>query len=198
MMPAQYREKMKALMRPGDTRVLDLDPSNVELLRSLGVRYFLTAESGKFFQALAADSRFRLLEPSRSYFQVFELRDPHPPYRWQAESHSAPASLERIVWQPERRMFRVKSSAAGRLVLVEQFYPGWRAEIDGHPVEIERWDDVFQAVRVAAGEHQITFEYHARTVWIGALVTALSLAALCVGVLRSALPARYTQRSRSA
>ncbi|MCX6636259.1 MAG: YfhO family protein [Acidobacteria bacterium] len=190
MLPTQYSEKMKASLRPSDPRLLDLDPSNDALLRSLGVRYFITSELGLFYQALRANAQFRLLEPSDSFHQVFEIRDPKPVWRWEPEGRSDPASVERILWEPARREFRVESAAGGRFILVEQHYPGWRATIDSRPAAIERCEGAFQAIRVPAGQHRIVFEYKSRALLVGALITALSLAALCTVILRSTPRAR--------
>jgi hypothetical protein len=178
MIPAQYQEKVKALMAPNEVRLLTLDPSNVDLLRSFGVRFVITAEDGRLYPVLRANPRYSLLEPSGSYFKAFELRDPLPAYRWQAEPQSGPASVERTLWTPERREFKVRSSTGGRFVLVEQFFPGWRATMDGKPVEIERFEDVFQAIHMPGGEHRILFEYRPRALLAGAFITLLSLAGL--------------------
>jgi hypothetical protein len=190
MMPAQYSELMKTLLRPGDLRLIDLDPSNDALFRSLGVRYFITSENGLFYQALRANAKFRLLEPSNSFHQVFEIRDPQPAWRWEPAGRSDQASAERIQWEPARRGFQVESAAGGRFILVEQHLPGWRATVDSQPAAIERWEGAFQAIRVPAGTHRIVFEYKPRALLAGALITALSLAAFCAVVLRSTPRAR--------
>lgn len=183
MMPAAYREKLKAWSQENDPRVLTLDPANGELLRSLGVRYFITAEAGRYYGALRSSPDYTLLEPSRGYFKVFELKNARPAYRWLAGDA---ASAEPLAWTPERREFRVRSAAGGRVVLVEQFFPGWRARIDGRPAPVERFDDVFQAVGVPAGEHRVEFEYRSRTLGWGSLVSALCLAG--VGVFTARKP----------
>jgi len=63
---------------------------------------------------------------------------------------------------------------------VEQFYPGWRAMVDGHPVEIERWDGTFQAILLTAGEHRVRFEFRPMSLQLGAAVSILALAGLLV------------------
>jgi hypothetical protein len=185
MISTRYREKVKTLMEPHELRLLALDPSNVDLLRSFGVRFVFTSEGGRLYPALRSNPHYSLLEPSASYFKVFELRDPQPAYRWE-QTHVSAASIERIVWTPERREFLVKSSTSGRFILVEQFFPGWSATLDGRPVEIERAEDVFQAVQMPAGEHRIRFEYRPRAVLVGAAVSLLSLAGLCAAARRRA------------
>jgi uncharacterized membrane protein YfhO len=37
--------------------------------------------------------------------------------------------------------------------------PGWSAAVDGRPIRLREYDDVFQAVTVARGTHLVTFGY---------------------------------------
>ncbi len=181
MMPARYQEKLKVWTKSGDPRVLTLDPANVDLLRSLGVRYFFTSEGGRYWADLRANPNYSLLGSSRDYFQVFELRDSQPAYRWLA---GGSAVAKRIAWTPERREFALGSASGGRFALLELSFPGWEASVDGRPAGIEQFDDVFQAIRVPAGDHRIRFEYHSRTLWPGAFISLLSLIALTALVAR--------------
>ena len=180
MLPGQYHEKLRALVRPGDARLFDLDPSDPALLRSLGVRYFLTAEQGRFYPVLKSSPDYRLEEPSTSYYKVFELRDALPAYRLEPPAGTGPSSIERVNWKPEHREFVVRSAQGRRFVLVEQFHPGWRAAVDGQPVPIERCEGAFQAIAVPAGEHRVRFDYWPRTLLPGALLSLAGVAFLFV------------------
>jgi hypothetical protein len=59
----------------------------------------------------------------------------------------------------------------GVLVLSDQFYPGWRAEVDGREVEIVRADTVFRAVCVPPGEHTVTFAYRPLSLIAGVILS---------------------------
>ena len=187
---AQYLERMKAFARTGDARFFDLQPSEDHLLRALGVRYFITSQVGEMREALLLSPNFRLLEPSQSFNKVFELKDPQPPYRLKVEDPLASSSIQRIAWTPECREFLVRSAARGRFVLVEQFFPGWHATLDGRSVPIERYEGAFQAVPVPPGHHRVRFEFRSPGLRLGAVVTVLSLIGLWVGVRRPGAPAR--------
>jgi len=58
---------------------------------------------------------------------------------------------------------RVEMSASlpapGYLVLADQYYPGWKAWVDGDPVPILCVDGVFRAVELSAGEHVVEMGY---------------------------------------
>jgi hypothetical protein len=182
MLPAQYTDKLKEFMRESDHRMFDLDAGREELLRSLGVRFFFTADEAAMRAKLASNENYRLIEPANTYFKVYELRDSRPSFRWEPRGHPNPAPVERTRWLPSDREFRVRSPAGGRFVLVEQFYPGWRATIDGVEAAIYRHDDVFQAVDVPGGEHTIRFEFRSRGLQAGALLTLAGLAGMCIAL----------------
>jgi uncharacterized membrane protein YfhO len=69
----------------------------------------------------------------------------------------------------------VNDGHAGPLVLIEQFYPGWRGSVDGHSVPVERWNGAFQSVQVPAGSHTVRFEYRPGSVLAGAAISMVSL-----------------------
>jgi hypothetical protein len=55
----------------------------------------------------------------------------------------------------------VTLSCPSRTVLVrrETDLPGWSVQVDGHPGRLHRFDDLFQAVDIEQGAHQLTFSY---------------------------------------
>ena len=184
MLPAQYGEKLKEFVRPSDSRMFDLDPSRDALLRSLGVRYALTSAGGAMSKTLAANANYRLMEPSTSYFKAYELRDAQPSYYWVPAGLSSVASAVPTVWKPGVREFHVSSPEGGRFVLAEQFFPGWRATVDGAPVGIERYDGVFQSIHAPPGPHTVRFEFQSPGLLPGALLTLAGIAGLCVCLRR--------------
>jgi hypothetical protein len=58
----------------------------------------------------------------------------------------------------------------GYLVLAYTYYPGWRATLDGQPVEILRANYAFMALPLEAGEHQVLLYYRPLSFTFGALV----------------------------
>jgi hypothetical protein len=159
-------------------------PQDEELMRLTGVRYFITRPDSPSFKALAANPNFRLLEPAQTFFNAFEYLRAEAPYGWDAGAHRETSSVERTGWLPGRRAFRVESASGGRFVLVEQFFPGWRALIDGREVAIDRWKGAFQAIAVAPGRHDIVFEFHSPGLRAGAAVSIAALAVLAMVAFR--------------
>lgn len=69
----------------------------------------------------------------------------------------------------------VQGSDGGWLVVREAWYPGWMATVDGEPTEVLRVDHAFRAVRVPAGDCEVSFEYRPSSFWKGLGTTVISL-----------------------
>jgi hypothetical protein len=76
--------------------------------------------------------------------------------------------LEAVLTAPE----------AGVAVVLEPWFPGWSATLDGAPAPLARADYAFMAVPVPAGTHHLRLEYRNAQVGRGAAVAALAMAAL--------------------
>ena len=103
-----------------------------------------------------------------------------------------PAALARQTWRfvsyaPERVVIRARSDRPGLLVLKDAYYPGWRATVNGEPVEVYPTNALFRGVYVPAGESEVIFRYSPHTwrtgLWISLAGAALWLL-LALGCLR--------------
>jgi hypothetical protein len=78
----------------------------------------------------------------------------------------------------------VRAEAAGHVVLLDTFYPGWHAEVDGREQPIRAADLAFRAVAVTPGRHTVRFTYRPVSVRAGgalSLVALLAIAACLIG-----------------
>jgi len=177
-LPAQYKQAIQHWVPFQTNRVFYTDVQNDSMLQTFGVRYVLVRNGVEHDPVLAANPNFRLIGRKKNIFcHVYEYLHARPPYRWEDDRSG---SVEPIAWTPERREFLLRSDRGGRFVVVEQFFPGWRAAVDGHRVEIERWGGAFQAIRLTAGEHRVKFEFRPVSVQLGAAVSILAVAGLLV------------------
>ncbi|HEX8557448.1 MAG TPA: YfhO family protein [Pyrinomonadaceae bacterium] len=101
------------------------------------------------------------------------------------ESSSAPpsaappgAGAEVTRYEPNRVDVKTKSGAPSVLVLAENYYPGWRAYLDGERVGMLRVNYGLRGVRVPAGEHEVRFLYRPASALAGLVVSLLAAAAL--------------------
>jgi uncharacterized membrane protein YfhO len=102
-----------------------------------------------------------------------------------AISHSSIPNLQSPILQdgPNRVTIRAALDTPGYLVLADTWYPGWRATVDGEPVEILRANYGFRAVRLEAGEHTVEMVYRPASVLVGGALSIAALAVIAVGLV---------------
>ena len=85
--------------------------------------------------------------------------------------------------QPERLRVSVDAPADGYLVVMDTYFPGWKAVVDGHPVEIRPANWMGRAIPVTRGSHQVELRFQPASVRVGMFVTLAALAGcMAVGV----------------
>ena len=88
-----------------------------------------------------------------------------------------------VSYEHERVVVRARSNGRGLLVLSDNHFPGWKAEVDGRPVPIERVDYLFRGVRIGPGAHTVEFRYEPLSWRIGWTISLVSLVGLGLVVL---------------
>lgn len=188
LLPEPYRKFIAAAgMSFPNGRDFYFRPTDVALMRSLGVKYFITMPDKPSWKILSASPDFRLLQPATSYFNVFELLDAQPISRWEPSGSGA---IVRRNCHAGGCEFQVRAQAAGRLMFVEQCFPGWSATVDGRPAAVEHWNGAFQAVNVPGGKHSVRMVYESPGLGPGLVISFAALAALIEFARRGAAPAR--------
>jgi len=94
-----------------------------------------------------------------------------------ADSESGQADLA-FVRDHGRARILVDAIAADRLVVRETWDPGWRALLDGKPVEIQAKSGVFLNIQVPSGQHELVLEYDPSEVRLGLGVSTCALVLL--------------------
>lgn len=105
-------------------------------------------------------------------------------------------SAEIVDNAPEHVSVRVHATAPGFLYLADQFFPGWRVQVNGEEHELLRANYTFRLVEIPAGDSEVVFTYRPRAVRIGAMISLVSLAVLIV-CCASSPRWRTSQRSAS-
>ncbi len=122
-----------------------------------------------------------------------------------ASSPPDPSVAGTVTWElndPDHRRLRVGTTGPALLVVSENWFPGWVAEVDGEPAEVRRANLTLQAVEIpSAGEHAVTLRFTAPTVGsalrlsvVASAITVLLFALSYVRGLPSWLP--LARRSR--
>lgn len=75
---------------------------------------------------------------------------------------------------------KVDMACRGLLVISDNFYPGWKAQLDGNAVDIWKVNTAIRGVIVPAGRHTVTMEYRPMSVYFGFFLTLAGLAGAIV------------------
>lgn len=89
---------------------------------------------------------------------------------------------------PNRMSLEVSTEDPALLVIADNWFPAWRAEIDGTPVDILRAYHSLRAIPVSPGEHQVVLTYRSvlleRSLWISIILFFGIAGAAAFDVLR--------------
>jgi hypothetical protein len=77
-------------------------------------------------------------------------------------------------YTPNEVVFSVSAERPGLLFVSEIYHPDWGAWIDGNPVPIHRTNVAFRGVHVPEGEHELVFRFRSTSIFVSALVSALT------------------------
>ncbi len=107
-----------------------------------------------------------------------------------------------VTWtrdEPGDVAFSTYTATTQLLIFAERYHPGWRAEVDGSTVSLERVYGDFMGCVVPAGDHAVTFEFAPSSLRFGGGLSVAGLLSLAAGwiVLGRMEPIRSHQSYRS-
>jgi len=115
------------------------------------------------------------------------LLEEEPEVQFQGGDRYAKIQTQIISYEPNEVTVYNESGKDGFLVLLDSYYPGWKAYVNGRLAKIYRADYLFRAVYLPAGSHTIRFSYEPLSFKIGALA---SLVTLCLSLCALAIVGR--------
>ncbi len=158
----------------------------------LNVKYVITQTPQKFAGAvIARDDAVVLMRvtPPNAYAWatqtlVLDPDDARAAAQLAAQTPSPIPDSQVVVVarQPERIMLDVTTPQDGYLLVSENYYPGWRATVDGQPAEILRANLTLRALSLRAGKQRVEMWYDPLSFKLGAALSLVTLLA-CVGAL---------------
>ncbi len=155
-------------------------------LRSLAVRYYVSPP-GSAPQGLPVVYRDRLSVVTRDSGAL--------PFARIVRPGGAPIAARVVSREPDRVV--IAPPAAGRLVIADLAYPGWRVTIDGARAKSLE-DGSLRAVQVPAGARLVTWEFTPPGVRLGWLISLASAIALAGVAFLPWIRSRQTRRSTPA
>ncbi len=113
--------------------------------------------------------------------------DAGPAYLVEPGTNDTPPALERmqrldapvrvVTLAPEQETFAFSSSTSAYFVIATPMFPGWTANLDGHPVPIQLVAGVMPAIKVGQGKHTLSYTYTPSYVRLGAILSAVGVLA---------------------
>ncbi len=163
-------------MLPGSRVVFEDTQSGLVVLdREFVPRAYLVGEVEVVADPEAAWARLR--DPSFDPRRAAVLRS-EPAFELASVDSASVAEVELLSFEPDEIVWSVKTDGPRLLVAHEVYYPaGWKAEVSGLEVPIERVNYFLRGVPIPEGEHTVrmTFEpaRHGVGLWIAGGSTAL-------------------------
>lgn len=116
----------------------------------------------------------RIVDPNFDYRNSVILEE-EPRASFSRGDTSVPLG-KAVIEQDEinRMMVKAVLSQPGFLILSENYYPSWKAYVDGNEAEIYRANYIFRAVYLDEGEHEVEFVFDSATYRIGKTSTLLT------------------------
>ena len=71
------------------------------------------------------------------------------------------------------------------LVLLDSYFPGWTAKVNGKNSQIFQTDHAFRGVDLPAGNNEVIFEYNPKSFYLGLIIAGLSMFTCIVVIARS-------------
>ena len=76
--------------------------------------------------------------------------------------------------QPNPNQLSLEVRSPGKLVIHDTFYPGWQARVNGQPVTIDPYGDIFRSVAVIQDNSRVIFDFRPRSFYIGLWISLAS------------------------
>jgi hypothetical protein len=136
---------------------------------------------------------YRLLDSSpRAFLLQSEKPGTNLPRSSSGQVKDVPQELPHVLAVSDKVRFKrysfnkaemeIDAEHPGRLVLLDNNYPGWLATVDGKDVAIEGFNRIYRAVPVPAGKHRVDFRYEPMSFRYGRWMT-LSAGCMWVTIL---------------
>ena len=109
------------------------------------------------------DGETAYLDPGAEIPEWFSMR---------RKGERAQGELEVLRYAPNEARIQVRTPDGALVEMVDRYYPGWRAFLDGEEVPIHRIDVAWKGVFVPPGEHRVSFVFDPPDFLPGILLSA--------------------------
>jgi len=86
-----------------------------------------------------------------------------------------PGSVTIESYLPEKVLINYETTTPSNLILLDTWYPGWKATVNGREESIEKYNEIFRMVRVPSGSGKVIFEYQPESFRYGLYIFLASI-----------------------
>jgi len=128
----------------------------------------------------------RVLEPDISLHEEVVLERSPVSVSADAPPDAAGGQIVAATWGNDRIRLVAESTQPALLVLLDRWYPGWHATVNGIQVPILRANGVFRAVEIPGGQADVEFRFAPGSLNLGGILSVFGLVgfALLIGISR--------------
>ena len=98
---------------------------------------------------------------------------PEGPPRYPARPSNAPGSIELTLYRPDAMVIETRTNEPGYLLVSENFYPGWKALVDGQQQRILRGNYLFRVIELPEGKHRVELIFDSLPIKVGFAASAV-------------------------
>lgn len=103
---------------------------------------------------------------------------PPPPDAPRGHAREVAQHVEMIEYGYDHVVIEVDTDERGMLILLDQFFPGWVATVDGQPARVWPVNHLFRGVLVEPGRSHVVFAYEPVSFELGLVLSAIASASL--------------------
>jgi len=97
------------------------------------------------------------------------------------------AKIQIAKYEPNMVAIKIDAPSEGYVVLLDTYFPGWKAYIDGIETKIIKANYTFRALKISKGEHKILFKYRPTELTCGIIISLLTVLLLLSNYIYSGL-----------
>jgi hypothetical protein len=164
-----YRSVIHLAGFPPETnrQIIDATQFPESALEQMGVKFVITSEPRSDLEYVATND---------DDVSLYRVPHPFPRASFSGASFSGTIGYRRP--SSDEILLHTRSGKGGIAQILESWDPGWRAAVDGAPVQVRPSNGLGMAVALPAGEHTVRLQYGTPGRAMGVVLSAISLAGL--------------------
>lgn len=172
------------------TRYAEIHSYDSKLLGNYNVKYLLAIKRDE--KAIVPGNNINYKVDEKTWKRVFQskavavLENPHSKERVFFENSTGTSKITN--YSPEKISIDYETKSNSNLILLDTWYPGWIATVNGNPVEIKTYNEIFRKVYVPAGKGKIEFEYKPLSFIYGLCISSLSILIWLICIIFTKMP----------